>query len=150
MMNQYLKRCISKGWVRASQVSPRRISYFLTPEGFKEKSLMVKDYLSHSLTLFRDAKAQCEEIFDICQKNGWKKIGLVGEGDLADIARLVAQSFGVSVDAYSIGGDSQGFGAFLVVDMVTPQVTYDFLRQHIEKHRLFALGVLQVSEEKGV
>lgn len=43
-MNQYLKCCITKGWIRASQISPRRITYFLTPEGFKEKGLMVKDY----------------------------------------------------------------------------------------------------------
>jgi DNA-binding MarR family transcriptional regulator len=39
LMNQYLKRCITKGWIRASQVSPRRITYFLTPEGFKEKAI---------------------------------------------------------------------------------------------------------------
>lgn len=37
LMNQYLKSCTAKGWIRASQISPRRISYFLTPEGFKEK-----------------------------------------------------------------------------------------------------------------
>ena len=39
LMNQYLKSCTAKGWIRASQISPRRISYFLTPEGFKEKSV---------------------------------------------------------------------------------------------------------------
>jgi len=36
LMNHYLKRCITKGWIRASQISPRRISYFLTSEGFAE------------------------------------------------------------------------------------------------------------------
>ena len=30
LMNQYLKRCITKDWLRASQISPRRITYFLT------------------------------------------------------------------------------------------------------------------------
>ena len=39
LMNQYLKRCVTKGWVKASQISPRRITYFLTPEGFIEKAI---------------------------------------------------------------------------------------------------------------
>src|ERR1700737_3656898 len=69
LMNQYLKRCITKGWVRASRVSPKRISYFLTPEGFKEKSQMVTDYLARSLTFFRDARTQCEEVFIECKTN---------------------------------------------------------------------------------
>jgi len=73
LMNQYLKRCITKGWVRASQISPRRITYFLTPQGFSEKSLMVTDYLSRSMAFFRDARAQCEEIFEKCEKQQWKK-----------------------------------------------------------------------------
>ncbi len=73
-MNQYLKRCVTKGWVRASQISPRRITYFLTPEGFKEKSRMVKDYLARSMTFFRDARAQCEEVFAHCKAQGWSKI----------------------------------------------------------------------------
>ena len=66
LMNQYLKRCVTKGWVRASQVSPRRIAYFLTPEGFKEKSQMVRDYLSSSLSFFRDARSQCDVVFRVC------------------------------------------------------------------------------------
>ena len=37
LMNQYLKRCVNKGWIRATQISPRRITYFLTTNGFKEK-----------------------------------------------------------------------------------------------------------------
>src|SRR3990167_5444711 len=46
LMNQYLKGCVTKGWLHASQISPRRITYFLTPEGFKEKSNMVTDVLN--------------------------------------------------------------------------------------------------------
>jgi predicted transcriptional regulator len=88
LMNQYLKRCVTKGWIRASQVSPRRTRYFLTPEGFKEKSHMVTDYVARSLTFFRDARCQCEAIIAQCQEQGWHKIALMGEGDLADIVSL--------------------------------------------------------------
>src|SRR3546814_5378803 len=69
LMNQYLKRCVTKGWIRASQVSPRRITYFLTSEGFKEKSSMVKDYLARSMTFFRYARTLCEDIFEVCKED---------------------------------------------------------------------------------
>ncbi len=41
-----------RGWIRASQISPCRIRYYLTVQGFTEKSLKVTDYLSRSLNFF--------------------------------------------------------------------------------------------------
>ena len=67
LMNQYLKSCMTRGWIRASQISPRRITYFLTPEGFKEKSHMVTDYLARSLAFFQNTKTQCTALFEECQ-----------------------------------------------------------------------------------
>ena len=97
LMNHYLKRCITKGWIRASQISPRRITYFLTPEGFAEKGQMVTHYLARSLTFFRDARAQCEEVFAECKIQGFVNIALIGAGDLADIAKLVVHGTGLQV-----------------------------------------------------
>ncbi len=62
LINQYFKSCVIKVWLRTSQVSSRRITYFLTPEGFKEKSWMVGQYLTRFLTFFRDTRKQCEEV----------------------------------------------------------------------------------------
>ena len=45
LINTYLSQCIRKGWIRTSQLSPKRIRYFLTPKGFKEKGYMVGQYL---------------------------------------------------------------------------------------------------------
>ncbi|MBM3468417.1 MAG: winged helix-turn-helix transcriptional regulator [Alphaproteobacteria bacterium] len=145
LMNQYLKRCVTKGWVRASQVSPRRITYFLTTEGFKEKSHMVKDYLARSLTFFRDAKAQCEEIFLVCKANGWLKVALVGEGDLADIAQLVALGTGVYVEIAAPTAEWEKYDAVLVTDVINPQAVYDILKTKIEQHKLLTLKLLHIS-----
>lgn len=145
LMNQYLKRCITKGWIRASQVSPRRITYFLTPEGFKEKSHMVKDYLARSMTFFRDARTQCEVLFAECQQKGWQKIGLVGAGDLADIAYLVAQGASVQVSLVSEGADLRGYDAVLITDVINPQGTYDSVRGKIDPNRLLTLYLLHIS-----
>jgi hypothetical protein len=145
LMNQYLKRCITKGWVRASQLSPRRISYFLTPEGFIEKSHMVKDYLARSMTFFRDAKAQCEAVFMICQKNGWLKIVLVGDGDLSDIANLVALNYSLTIDVVSVDEDFKKYDAVVIADVINPQSTYDAIKNKVDNCRLFTLDLLHIS-----
>ncbi len=37
LANAYVKRCIQKGFVKISQIPPRRYTYYLTPQGFSEK-----------------------------------------------------------------------------------------------------------------
>lgn len=152
LMNQYLKRCVYKGWVRASQISPRRITYFLTPEGFKEKSLMVGEYLARSLTFFRDARIQCEEVFALCKSQGWLHVGLVGAGDLADIASLVAQGTGIKTSVVSMDGDLKVFDALLLTDIVDPQGTYEsvVMQNQIEAERLLTIELLHISRKSRI
>jgi len=145
LMNQYLKRCVTKGWIRASQVSPRRITYFLTPEGLYEKSHMVKEYLARSLTFFRDAKTQCEDAFAGCKQNGWVNIALVGIGDLADIAKLVAYGSGVQVEVMSANESLEKYDAVLITDVINPQGTYEAVKFKVENKRLLTLRLLHIS-----
>jgi DNA-binding MarR family transcriptional regulator len=147
LMNGYLKRCVKKGWVRVSQVSPSRIAYFLTPEGLKEKSRMVKDYLGRSLTFFRDAKNQCEHVFLDCQGQGWTKIALVGDSDLTEIAKLVALRVGVEVILEDYHSNLFKYDAVLITDITTPQDTYDDLVSRIESQKILTLELLHVSRK---
>lgn len=145
LMNSYLKSCVTKGWIRASQISPKRISYFLTPEGFAEKSVMVKDYLARSLTFFRDARAQCEEVFESCRINDWTTIALVGAGDLADIAQLVSVGSGLRVQVVDRADDLSHWDAVMVTDVMDPQGTYEALKRRVESSRLITLKILHIS-----
>lgn len=145
LMNQYLKRCITKGWVRALQISPRRITYFLTPQGFSEKSLMVTDYLSRSMAFFRDARSQCEEIFQRCKKQKLTKLALVGVGDLSDIAQLVANGLSISVEVVDIDANFKNYNAVLITDVINPQKTYDAIKGKIDEQYLFAPELLHIS-----
>lgn len=148
LMNHYLKRCITKGWVRVSHVSPRRITYFLTPEGFREKSQMVTGYLSRSLEFFRDARQQCEMLFAQSQARGWKRVALIGAGDLADIAKLVAQGTGLQVTvAENADSDLSAYDAVIITDIIDPQRTYDQAAIHLDRERILTPGILHISRE---
>jgi DNA-binding MarR family transcriptional regulator len=145
LINQYLKRSVTKGWLRISQLSPRRITYFLTPEGLKEKGQMVADYLSRSLTFFRDARVQCEAVFAECRESGLEKIALVGSGDLADIAKLVAQGTGIEVFIVEKEADFEPYQAIFITDVMDPQGTYEFVRTTVEEHKILTLKLLHIS-----
>lgn len=146
LMNQYLKRCIAKGWVRASKVSPRRISYFLTPEGFTQKSKMVTNYLAKSLVFFREAREQCEELLQHCKNNGWSRVALVGEGDLASIVKLVGKDSGIEfVLVDEIADLGLYYDAVLITDIIKPQGTYDLVKSTIRQDRILTLKILHIS-----
>ena len=58
LVNAYLKRCIKKGLVKVSQAPARRYAYYLTPEGFAEKSrLTVESGALREVGLGRDCHA---------------------------------------------------------------------------------------------
>src|SRR5207253_7334046 len=48
LANAYLRRCVRKGLVKVSQVPLNRYAYYLTPQGFAEKSRLTAEYLATS------------------------------------------------------------------------------------------------------
>src|SRR6266478_497618 len=65
LVNAYLKRCIKKGLVKVSEAPARRYAYYLTPQGFAEKSRLAVDYFSHSFSLFRRARGEYGDLFNL-------------------------------------------------------------------------------------
>lgn len=116
LVNAYLKRCIRKGLVKASQAPARRYVYYLTPQGFAEKSRLTVAYLSHSFSFFRRAKADCIELFEAARAGRHKRLALAGKSDLAEIALICALESGVTIVAVvdSVGCDERFMGVRLV------------------------------------
>jgi DNA-binding MarR family transcriptional regulator len=97
LVNTYLKRAITKGLVKVAQVPANRLAYYLTPQGFAEKSRLTAEYLAQGLSLFRQARAQYTELMAGCAERGWTRVVLAGTGDICDIALLCAPAAGVQV-----------------------------------------------------
>ncbi len=97
LANAYLKRCVKKGLVKVRQAPARRYVYYLTPQGFAEKSRLTVEYLSHSFGFFRQAKTDCSGLFRSAKAGGVNKIVLVGQSDLAEIAALCAMEHGIEI-----------------------------------------------------
>lgn len=99
LVNAYLKRCVHKGLVKVRDAPARRFAYYLTPQGFAEKSRLTVQYLSDSFSFFRLAKSDCASVFDLAKTRGFSRLLLSGKSDLAEIAILCAVESGMAVVA---------------------------------------------------
>lgn len=155
LANAYLKRCIRKGLIRVSQVPPRRYGYYLTPQGFAEKSRLTASYLSHSFAFFRRARSECATLFDLASTRGHSRLALIGNGDLAEIASLVAREF--SVDVVGVISTSErtlkteinalgDIDAVMVTALEDPLQSYLAAVEIFGSNRVYAPALLHIGE----
>ena len=99
MVNALLKRAVRKGLVKAKAAPYKRWAYYVTLEGFQEKSRLVAQYLDASLAFFRMARREYRALFLDGQRMGFRRFVLVGRGEAAEIALLAA----LEADAALVG-----------------------------------------------
>jgi DNA-binding MarR family transcriptional regulator len=99
LVNSYLKRCVNKGLLKVQEVPARRYAYYLTPQGFAEKSRLTASYFAHSFSFFRRARADCETVLADAASRNFKRIVLAGASDLAEIMTLCARDYPLTLVA---------------------------------------------------
>lgn len=160
LANAYIKRCVNKGYIKVTHAPARRYAYYLTPQGFAEKSRLTAQYLAISFDFFRLARGQCSVLFSECESRGWIRIALCGAGELAEIAMLCAESHAVtliglveptgvsSVGKLPLVDDLAGLpapDAVLITDQQTPQRTYERIVGSFPRERVLAPRLLNIS-----
>jgi DNA-binding MarR family transcriptional regulator len=156
LANAYLRRCVRKGLVKVSQVPLNRYAYYLTPQGFAEKSRLTAEYLAYSFDFFRRARRDCCELLRQCAAHGWRRVVLYGAGELAEIGVLSGGDSGIEivcvVDAGAAGrrcaglavvadlaaarryAAPDGIDGIVLTDTRSPQASFDRLCALAEQH----------------
>ena len=163
LANAYLKRCVRKGLVKVQQVPSNRYAYYLTPQGFAEKSRLTSEYLSSSFQFFRRAKVQCAGLLEQCEENGVTRIGLVGVSDLAEVVALSAldskvelagiADASVKIDRFAGNPvyptvDMLGpVDALMVTTLKDPQACFDRLRREHPAMSVLHVPLLRISDK---
>jgi len=162
LVNTYLKRCINKGLVKVRQAPARRYAYYLTPQGFAEKSRLTVNYLTASLSFFRQAKTECIEIFETARRRGYSRVVLAGRSGLAEIAIICAIDCGMEIIAVVDSGSKathfvgvplaksfdtvkQPFDAVVVTDLENALANWGAAKAHIGSDRIFVPPLLRIS-----
>jgi DNA-binding MarR family transcriptional regulator len=165
LVNAYLKRCVKKGLVKVHDAPARRYAYYLTPQGFAEKSRLTVQYLSDSFSFFRKAKGDCARVFEDAKVHGFQRLVLAGKSDLAEIAILCAVDAGLSVvaivDPRSEEGrfvgvevrktypDIAAFDAVIVTDVARTRESLDTAVEACGADRVLAPALLGLRLAKG-
>ncbi len=157
LANAYLRRCARKGWIKVREIPPRRYAYYLTPQGFSEKSRLTAQYLSHSFSFFRKARAQYSDLFALASARGHHRLVLIGTGDLADVASLVAHEQGVQIvgihdvqNSRSVSAAMMGSAdALVVTSMSNPQAIFDSAVAIFGIDRVYAPDLLRLRLSAG-
>ncbi len=159
LVNAYLKRCIKKGLVKVHDAPARRYAYYLTPQGFAEKSRLTVDYLSSSFSFFRLAKGDCTRTFEAAKARGFARFVLAGKSDLAEIAILCAVEADVTINAIidprsderrflgvdvfkSYADVADKFDAVIVTDVSRAKLSFDAAVEACGPERVLAPALL--------
>jgi DNA-binding MarR family transcriptional regulator len=96
-VNWYLKRLISKGYVKVRKMQRRRLRYLITPQGVAEKARLTRAYMQASLRLYRETRTQAQTLLVQVLEAGYDTVYVEGDGDLADICLLTCLEQKVNV-----------------------------------------------------
>ena len=152
LTNSYLKKCIDKGLVKIKQVPANRYAYYLTPQGFSEKSRLTAEYLKASFSFYRRAKTDLTNIMDNCYTNNKLKIVLSDFSELSEIATIISLSRDIKLVGIIGSKDSDTvlnnipvitninsfnkFDAIIITDIYNTKSRYEYLSTIISPKKL--------------
>ena len=87
-VNWHLKRLVAKGYVKVQRAERKKLRYIITPEGIALRARLTIDYIERSFDVYRKTRSRVKKHLSTIRAAGFKKVRIVGEGDLADICRL--------------------------------------------------------------
>lgn len=97
MVNAYIKRCVRTGLIKIHQVPPRRYRYYLTPQGFAEKSRLTAQYLRDSFGALRRGLSSFDRLYGDLAEAGVGRVILVGDDEMLEVGILASLSTPVTV-----------------------------------------------------
>jgi len=99
LAHEILKRMVKKGLLHVKVVHARRWDYFLTPKGIAEKTRLTVEFFDFSLHFYREARRRSAQVCRSLAESGVRRIAFLGANDLAEIAYLGVQEWGLELTA---------------------------------------------------
>ncbi len=96
-INWYLKRLISKGYVKVKRAQRKKLRYIITPEGIALRAALTVDYIRTSFDLYRHTRKKTTNAIDEIRFNGYTQVNILGEGEIAEVCKLTCMEAGMTV-----------------------------------------------------
>jgi DNA-binding MarR family transcriptional regulator len=87
--NMLIRRLVSKGYIRITQLDQRKVKYLLTPKGIAEKMQKSIKYTMHTINSIGLIRERVEVIVRALYAAGQRKFLIIGKSDLAFLVETV-------------------------------------------------------------
>lgn len=96
-INWYIKRLVSKGYVKVKRAQRKKLRYIITPEGIALRASLTVDYIRTSFDLYRRVRERAVKCLEELRFNGYTHVRIEGDGEVAEIIRLTCIEQGVAL-----------------------------------------------------
>ncbi len=101
-INWYVKRLITKGYVKVTHLQRRKLHYFLTPSGLALKVKLTRSYMDVSLRVYRELRQSAQSVLTQVNRAGYNSIYIDGNDEATEILRLTCLDQGIQITARSM------------------------------------------------
>jgi len=84
----YVKRLITKGYVKVTHLQRRKLRYFLTPSGLALKVKLTRSYMDVSLRVYRELRQAARQALSEVRQAGYTAVCIEGDDQAAEILNL--------------------------------------------------------------
>jgi DNA-binding MarR family transcriptional regulator len=98
-VNWYIKRLITRGWVKVSHLDRTRLKYDITAEGMKVFTKRAMLYARDSLKVYGSFRGKAKLLVAELKGLGIQNVYLKGDDEVMDILRLTCIEAGIHIDA---------------------------------------------------
>jgi DNA-binding MarR family transcriptional regulator len=127
LVNSYIKNLIAKGYVTVKSIPRKRYLYFLTPEGFAEKTRLTYHLLQDYTRIYREARSGLKVLFHDLRSDGVRRVVFAGADEVAELAYITLQETDLElsgvVDAEASG--KKFFGRDIKPIIAIKDMSYD-------------------------
>ena len=103
-VNFALKRLIKKGFIRMVGINPRRIKYFVTPEGVREKTQLAYRFFGRNLHFYKEVRSDIESRIAEATNATSTSVAIYGIGELSEIAYMAVSVMNVNFVGFFYDG----------------------------------------------
>jgi DNA-binding MarR family transcriptional regulator len=103
-VNWHLKRLIAKGYVKVKRAERKKLRYIITPEGITLRAKLTVAYVENSMQLYREVRQQARKAIKQVKAAGYERVGIEGNGDIADVCRLTCLEMNIQPEIEGFDG----------------------------------------------
>jgi predicted transcriptional regulator len=115
-VNWYIKRLITRGYIKVSRLDRTRLQYDLTPEGMSVLTQRALQYMRSSLMVYKELRNRARVVVAELQQRNITSVYLKGDDEIIDILRLTCLEGNIAFDPEPTGTVLKSDGHQIIID----------------------------------